>query len=86
MSTATMPDTIEHLDFDPELPCEDEQCYTGHPPAVVVVALDCPCSPADPSLLCGDCLEDYITDGSKCTECGRVFEPGESFRIVRWLR
>lgn len=75
-----MPDTgwqaIEHLDFEPERPCEApmHKDTPGDEPAVWIVWTRCPGRCAKkPVLICDPCWQTFIsyTGSFKCLDCNR---------------
>ena len=70
MSTVTTLEPVEHLDFDPELPCGNEPCPAT---ASFRVAIYCGCV----NLFCGACVAGlielvrmHLPGGWRCVEDG----------------
>ena len=92
-SPVTTPDAmmsltaIEHLDFEPEVPCDgswdDELCQCAA--FGVVVALCRGCREGGRSFICRRCWDECQTAGWLCPSCDRSCEP-RFIRLVVTLR
>lgn len=86
--TATVPDELQHLDFDPTPGCEAPACLSGGAPVTHrLIAVRCACGPI---LICGVCvthLRRYATHwmvAATCLGCRTVVGPlylGDLYRI-----
>lgn len=84
--------TIEHLDFDPEIPCgcwDDgvgEQC--PRTADVIVEDVHCPhCSAETSRWVCSDvCWAEMAEIGTECATCGTFAPRDEALRLVGRLR
>lgn len=98
MMTATRthidPQTIDHLDFAPDLPCEHTQHHTGQWGhrgrgwALVEIA-QCPgcADPEDRYVACQGSIEYLRTLGDfRCDVCSQPMSAAEHLRIIEVLR
>ena len=97
-SPVTTPDAmmslaaIEHLDFEPEVPCEHSQHASGryghHGPGWALVELDCPCGRGGRYVACRSWWLLLCSSGRapRCGICGTRATVGVTLRIVRVLR
>ena len=83
---------IEHLDFEPEVPCEHSQHASGryghHGPGWALVELDCPCGRGGRYVACRSWWLLLCSSGRapRCGICGTRATVGVTLRIVRVLR
>ena len=97
-SPVTTPDAmmslaaIEHLDFEPEVPCGHSQHASGryghHGPGWALVELDCPCGRGGRYVACRSWWLLLCSSGRapRCGICGTRATVGVTLRIVRVLR
>ena len=97
-SPVTTPDAmmsltaIEHLDFEPEVPCEHSQHASGryghHGPGWALVELDCPCGRGGRYVACRSWWLLLCSSGRapRCGICGTRATVGVTLRIVQVLR
>lgn len=86
--TATVVESIEHLDFPHELTCEtkeaDDPTMLCGKPAVGIMVATCRHGHLDRDLICAECIELAQTNALECHECRAGIWPHEcdlTFRI-----